>query len=167
MRQLDDPFVGVPDPGKCMHTSFVATEQDEAVLVEVGEFLGSLARRDLNDRIRLGRGSKHLGRKERKRALTAQTSGRWASAITRRTADLFERGMENLLAVRDRDADVRTVVAFNAGTPTEALTRLACGHHWGTSFTARCALRERAARYWVGERLQRVRDATRSRPWHR
>ena len=86
-----------------MHTSFVATGQDEAVLVEVGEFLGSLARRDLNDRIRLGKGPKHLGRKERKRALTPQTSGRWASAITRRTADLFERGMENLLAVRDRD----------------------------------------------------------------
>ena len=58
----------------------------------------------------MGKGPKHLGRAERKRGLTVPTTGRWASAVTRRVADMWERGMENMVDLRDRDAaEIHTI----------------------------------------------------------
>ena len=74
------------------------------MLREVGEHLGALLRSDVAARCRLGVGSKHLGRAERKRALTLRCSSRWAGAITRTADDMWEREFNNLgdLAKRDR-----------------------------------------------------------------
>ena len=120
MRTLADPFVGVPDPGGCIHTSFRVTEEDHAVLVEVGEFLGSLFRKDLKERVAMGNGPKHLGRAERKRRMSKPTTGRWASAITRRVDDMWERGMENLRDLRDGDtARIRTIRQRMKAKPQE------------------------------------------------
>ena len=65
--------------------------------------LGSLLLKDLNNRIALGKGSKYLGRAERKQKMTPDTTTRWASTITRVSADMYERGIDNLQDVRDAD----------------------------------------------------------------
>src|SRR5262249_4387891 len=67
-----------------------ASEQDEAVLRTVGMHLGSLAGRDLAARCAEGRldvRGQAVSRAARKRALTAQSSSRWAGAITRTSED--------------------------------------------------------------------------------
>ena len=69
---------------------------DEAVLLQVGEYLGSLAGRDLAGRCRLGRGPDR--RADRKRTLTTGSSSRWAGAITRTANDQWTRGYQNLQA---------------------------------------------------------------------
>ena len=71
---------------------------DEAVLWQVGAYLGSLAGGDLAVRCRLGRGRDR--RAGRKRALTPASSSRWAGAITRTSNDHWNRGYKNLLAER-------------------------------------------------------------------
>ena len=70
----------------------------------MGEHLGALLGSDVAARCRLGVGSKHLGRAERKRALTPRCSSRWAGAITRTADDMWEREFNNLedMAKRDR-----------------------------------------------------------------
>ena len=95
------------------------------MLVEVGEFLGSLFRKDLQERVAMGKGPKHLGRAERKRELSIPTSGRWASAMTRRVADMWERGMENLKDLRDRDAaEIHTIrQRMKASPPCDTPTK--------------------------------------------
>jgi hypothetical protein len=67
---------------------------DEAVLVEIGEYLGRLAGEDLGVRCRLGQGSD--ARADRKRALTAVSSSRWAGSITRIANDQWNLGYKNL-----------------------------------------------------------------------
>ncbi|MGH9259860.1 MAG: hypothetical protein ACRD08_08190, partial [Acidimicrobiales bacterium] len=64
----------------------------------VGRDLGRLAGRDLNRRCRLGRGPDQ--RTDRKRALTAASSSRWAGAITRTSDDQLARAYANLLDAR-------------------------------------------------------------------
>ncbi|MCB1286197.1 MAG: hypothetical protein KDB47_00495 [Mycobacterium sp.] len=69
-----------------MHPS----QAEAAALTEIGELLGSLNRRELAGRIRLGRvdrKAQSVWRAERKRALTAVSSSRWAGAITRAVED--------------------------------------------------------------------------------
>ena len=74
------------------------------MLREVGEHLGALLRSDVAARCRLGVGSKHLGRAERKRALTPRCSSRWAGAITRTTDDMVDsNGRCNVSRVRSYD----------------------------------------------------------------
>ena len=83
------------------------TEASEhEVLVALGEHLGRLANRDLAARCALGAGSKHLGRAERKRALTPQSrGGRVRSRAARR------RGERQILNYRDELADKQAAVA--------------------------------------------------------
>ncbi|WP_211359631.1 transposase [Actinocorallia herbida] len=63
------------------------TVRDEEVLRRVGAHLGSLASRDL--KARCGDGLGHRARRwaERKRELTAESSSRWAGAITKASHD--------------------------------------------------------------------------------
>jgi hypothetical protein len=68
------------------------------VLWVVGEELGRLAGQDLAGRSRLGQGADQ--RAERKRALTARSSSRWAGAITRTSNDQWQRAHQNLLNAR-------------------------------------------------------------------
>lgn len=74
---------------------------DAAVLGEVGWFLGSLAGRDLAARCREGRldaAGQARSRQARKKALTAESSSRWAGAITRTSADQYRLAEQNLRA---------------------------------------------------------------------
>jgi hypothetical protein len=72
--------------------------EDAEVLWQVGDYLGRLAGRDLTARCRLGSGPDR--RAGRKRALTADSSSRWAGAITRTSNDQWERAYANLRDTR-------------------------------------------------------------------
>ena len=118
-RALIEPFVVGPPRAVSMRTRLFPSDSDETVLREVGEHLGGLLRSDLAARCRLGAGSKHLGRTERKRKLTPRCSSRWAGAITRVADDMWEREVNNLeaLATRDRQeiAELDRRLALLAG----------------------------------------------------
>jgi hypothetical protein len=98
MRSIMTPFVVAPPPGARVQTRLRPSQHDAAVLGMVGEYLGGLAGSDLARRCAVGPGAD--GRAERKRALTAQSSSRWAGAITRTSNDQWRRGWRNLLDVR-------------------------------------------------------------------
>jgi hypothetical protein len=99
MRSISPSFVVAPPTGAKVRTRLCLSTADEAVLLQVGEYLGGLAGGDLGVRCRLGRGSD--GRAGRKRALTPASSSRWAGAITRTANDQWIRGYRNLLEERD------------------------------------------------------------------
>jgi hypothetical protein len=93
------------------------------VLRAVGRHLGTLAGRDLAARCAEGRlDAKGCAesRRERKRALTAESSSRWAGAITRTSEDAYQLASRNLagergtLTVRIRKIGAR--LAVPAGT---------------------------------------------------
>jgi IS605 OrfB family transposase len=79
-------------------------------LTAIGEFLGSVYRSELAGRIGcgvLGRDGQAAWRAQRKQALTAVSSSRWAGAITRAVEDQYQLGMRGLAA---RVADLRAAV---------------------------------------------------------
>ncbi len=89
------------------------------MLRATGVHLGSLAGRDLATRCaegRLGARGRAVSRAERKRALTAGSSSRWAGAITRTTEDAWQLAERNLraeeasLAARIRAIEARLAV---------------------------------------------------------
>ena len=97
------------------------------MLRAVGAHLGSLAGRDLAARVREGRldaRGKAASRAARKRALTAESSSRWAGAITRASEDQWGLAERNLradkasLQVRIRRIQARLPVP--AGKPGQA-----------------------------------------------
>jgi hypothetical protein len=98
MRSIRPSFVASPPTGARVRTRLRLNSADETVLRQVGEYLGSLAGRDLAARCRLGRGPD--GRAGRKRALTTASSSRWAGAITRTSNDQWTRAYKNLLTER-------------------------------------------------------------------
>ncbi len=102
MRRLAAPFVVAPPGGARIRTRLRLPPADERVLRAAGCHLGRLASADLAVRCRLGRGLGRgdLQRTERKRALTAGSSSRWAGALTRTSNDQWERGRRNLLDAR-------------------------------------------------------------------
>jgi IS605 OrfB family transposase len=99
IRPIADPFVVAPPSGVRVLTRLRVSVANEAVLREVGWHLGSLAGRDLAARCREGRmdaRQRAESRRERKRALTAESSSRWAGAITRTSEDQYRRAEQNL-----------------------------------------------------------------------
>jgi hypothetical protein len=98
MRSIRAPFLVALPAAARIRTRLRVGEQDAVVLHMVGEKLGRLASTDLAGRCRLGRG--HDRRGERKRALTAQSSSRWAGAITRTSGDQWTCAHQNLLEER-------------------------------------------------------------------
>lgn len=94
MRSIREAFVVAPPTGARIRTRLRPTEDDEDVLRIVGAHLGRLASADLAVRCRLGRGTTQ--RTARKRALTAQSTSRWAGSITRTSNDQWERALANL-----------------------------------------------------------------------
>lgn len=111
LRRIGDPVVAAGPAGVRVRTRLDLSVDEIAALGEVGEFLGSVYRHELACRIRLGR----LGRKahavwraERKRAVTAVASSRWAGAITRAVEDQYQLGMRALDA---EVADLRAAIA--------------------------------------------------------
>lgn len=94
MRSIREAFVVAPPTGARIRTRLRPTGNDEDVLRIVGAHLGRLASADLAVRCRLGRGTTQ--RTARKRALTAQSTSRWAGSITRTSNDQWERALANL-----------------------------------------------------------------------
>jgi hypothetical protein len=102
MRSIRPEFIIAPPTGARVRTRLRLTPADEAVVWAIGVHLGHLAGADLAWRLRLGhaRGPGHDQRADRKRALTAKASSRWAGTITRTSNDQWDRAYNNLLDAR-------------------------------------------------------------------
>jgi hypothetical protein len=93
LREIAAPFVVAAPSGTRMRTRLRVRAADAAVLRAAGRHLGSLASADLAARCRQGpldAGGRARSRRERKRALTAGSSSRWAGAITRASEDQWQ-----------------------------------------------------------------------------
>ena len=103
LRPVAAPFVAAAPAGARVRTRLRVSAQDEAVLRAAGRHLGSLAGQDLAARCAEGwldaRG-RAVSRARRKRALTAESSSRWAGAITRTSEDQWQLAGRNLRAAR-------------------------------------------------------------------
>jgi len=86
LRVIAEPKVVAQPMGVRIRTRLRTSQEDLDVLLQIGEHLGSLARKDLVARVRLGN-TREDGRATRKQALTADSSSRWAGAITRTSND--------------------------------------------------------------------------------
>ncbi|QNJ89943.1 hypothetical protein HZU40_00325 (plasmid) [Mycolicibacterium fluoranthenivorans] len=94
-----------------MRTRLHLTADEAAAVGEIGEFLGSVYRRELASRITVGRmdhKAHAVWRAQRKRAVTAVASSRWAGAITRAVEDQYQLGMRALNA---ESTDLRAAIA--------------------------------------------------------
>lgn len=102
-RPIAGPFVAAAPAGARVRARLRVSGQDEAVLRAAGSHLGSLAGRDLAARCAEGRldaKGRAVSRARRKRALTAESSSRWAGAITRTSEDQVRLAGQNLRAER-------------------------------------------------------------------
>lgn len=104
LREIAAPFVADPAAGVCIRTRLKGlTDADVAVLRDVGAHLGRLAAADLAVRVRAGLGHDKDAWAERKRALTVESSARWAGSITKTTHDQWG------LARRAQAAHIRSL----------------------------------------------------------
>ncbi|MFC9913108.1 IS200/IS605 family accessory protein TnpB-related protein [Streptomyces sp. NPDC127197] len=110
-RELSAPFVVLGPSGVAIRTRLKGlTAGDEEVLRLVGAYLGSLASRDLKRRCAEGLGHSTDTWAQRKRALTEQSSSRWAGSITRATHDQWALSRRAQLAhIQGLEAGVRTI----------------------------------------------------------
>ena len=101
LRRISDPVVAAAPAAVRIRTRIRVTEAESAALTAIGDFLGSVYRGELARRIRCGvldRDGRAAWRAERKRAITAVSSSRWAGAITRAAEDQYQLGMRGLAA---------------------------------------------------------------------
>lgn len=117
LRILAAPFVVAPRSGQRIRTRLHLTVEEAAVLTDVGTLMGMLAGRDLAARCAAGSGHKHEGRAARKRALTAETSSRWAGAITRRSDDQWQMALDNLYRERNGLRDAISAIERRCSIP--------------------------------------------------
>jgi IS605 OrfB family transposase len=122
LRAIADPFVVAAPAGVRVRTRLVAGEADAAVLRSAGKCLGSLAAADLAVRCSQGRldaRGRAASRKDRKQALTAGATSRWAGAITRTSEDAWGLAERNLQAearsLRARAGRIRRRLALTVG----------------------------------------------------
>ena len=104
LRRIAGPFVAAAPAGARVRTRLRVSPHDEAVLWVAGAHLGSLAGRDLAARCAEGQldaMGRAGSRARRKKALTAQSSSRWAGAITRTSEDQVRLAGQNLRAERN------------------------------------------------------------------
>jgi hypothetical protein len=158
LREIAAPFVAAAPAGARVRTRLRVSPRDAEVLRAAGRHLGALAGRDLAARCAEGRldaRGRTASRRERKRALTAQSSSRRAGAVTRTSEDAWQLGLRNLaagrgtLAARARRIEAR--LAVPAGTREGRLSGYAtpAGRH-GKALRLK-ALKARLAR--AGQRL--------------
>jgi IS605 OrfB family transposase len=123
LRRIGDPVVAAAPMGVRIRTRIQVTDAEAAALTAIGEFLGSVYRGELADRLRCGvldRDGRAAWRAERKRAITALSSSRWAGAITRAVEDQYQLGMRGLAAhVTDLRAAVEVLTERCALRPGE------------------------------------------------
>jgi IS605 OrfB family transposase len=108
---LAAPFV-VPGPlGVAIRTRLKGlTAGDEKVLRLVGDLLGTLASRDLKARCSAGLEHDSEQWAQRKRALTGQSSSRWAGSITKATHDQWALARRGQLAhIQSLQAGIETI----------------------------------------------------------
>jgi len=101
LRPVAAPFVAAAPGGARVRARLRLSPQDAAVLRAAGGHLASLAGRDLAARCAAGRldaQGRARSRAARKRALTAESSSRWAGAITRTSEDTYRLAWQNLRA---------------------------------------------------------------------
>ncbi|WP_411151112.1 IS200/IS605 family accessory protein TnpB-related protein [Streptomyces sp. A30] len=111
LRELAAPFV-VPGPSGVAVRDRLKhlTAGDEEVLRLVGDHLGTLASRDLKARCAAGLEHDTEQWAERKRALTEESSSRWAGSITKATHDQWALARRGQLAhVQSLEAGVKTI----------------------------------------------------------
>lgn len=122
LRAIGDPVVASVPAGARIRTR-IPTAQEAQALTAIGEFLGWVYRWELAERIGcevLDRGGQPAWRAERKQAVTAVSSSRWAGAITRAVEDQYRLGMRGLAAhVADLRAAVGVLEARCALRPGE------------------------------------------------
>jgi len=115
LRPITDPFVAAAPAGARVRTRLRVSPQDEAVLWAAGAHLGSLAGKDLAARCAEGQLDalgRARSRAQRKKALTAQSSSRWAGAITRTSEDQVRLAGQNLRAEKNTlQARIRRIKA--------------------------------------------------------
>jgi hypothetical protein len=122
LREIAAPFVAAAPAGARVRTRLRVSPRDAEVLRAVGRHLGSLAGRDLAARCTEGRldaTGRAESRRDRKRALTAESSSRWAGAITRTSEDAWQLAFRNLAAeqgtLRARVRAIEARLAVPAG----------------------------------------------------
>ena len=115
LRQIAAPFPAAAPAGVRVRTRLRVSARDAEVLTAAGRHLGSLAGRDLAARCAQGlldARARAASRAVRKRALTAESSARWAGTITRASEDAYQLGSRNLAAERRTlQARVRAITA--------------------------------------------------------
>ena len=123
LRRIGDPVVAAGPAGVRVRTGLHLTAAEAAALGEVGNYLGWVYRRELAGRVRLGRLDRQahaVWRAERKQAVTAVSSSRWAGAITRAAQDQYQLGLRVLAAqVTDLRAAITVLEARCAVRPGE------------------------------------------------
>ncbi|MDT5161194.1 MAG: hypothetical protein QOC90_1504, partial [Mycobacterium sp.] len=123
LRQIAVPVVAAAPTGVRVRTRLRVSVAEATALTAIGVFLGSVYRGELAGRIGCGvldRQGRAVWRAERKQAVTAVSSSRWAGAITRAVEDQFQLGMRALAAqVADLRAAVQVVEARCALRPGE------------------------------------------------
>jgi len=91
-----------------IRTRLRVSAADRAVIVALGTHLGRLARADLATRSRAGLDHNEKGWAERKRAITKESSSRWAGAITKASNDAYATARRNQLR---QQADLARAIA--------------------------------------------------------
>jgi len=129
LREIAAPFVAADPSGARVRTRLRVSPRDAEVLRAAGRLLGSLAGRDLAARCAEGRldaRGQAESRRERKRALTAQSSSRWAGSVTRTSEDAWQLAYRNLAAERGtltaRARKIEARLTIPAGTRTGRLS---------------------------------------------
>jgi hypothetical protein len=152
LRPVAAPFVVAAPAGARVRTRLRVSGQDEAVLRAAGRHLGSLAGRDLAVRCSEGRldaKGKSASRAQRKRALTAESSSRWAGAITRTSEDQVRLAGQNLRAeasgLRARIGRIEARLAVPAGRKVGRVHGYATGAERHAKMVRLQALRARLA----------------------
>ena len=110
LRRIADPVVAATPAGARIRTRIHLGDAEAAALTAIGTLLGSVYRGELADRIKCGAldtKGRASWRAERKQAITAASSSRWAGAITRAAEDQYQLGMRGLAA---HVADLRSVI---------------------------------------------------------
>jgi hypothetical protein len=95
LRQIDPPKVALAPTGLRIRTRLRVNEADAVVLRNLGVHLGRLASTDLAVRCRFGPDHDKHHWAARKQALTAESSSRWAGAITKRSNEAWATTWQN------------------------------------------------------------------------
>lgn len=111
LREVAAPFVVSGPSGVAIRTRLKhLSATDEKVLCLVGGHLGSLASRDLKARCAAGLEHDSEQWAERKRALTQESSSRWAGSITKATHDQWALARRGQLAhIQNLEAGIETI----------------------------------------------------------